>query len=84
MHTIVPWLLVLALLPRVENPWPETIGLNLPFVTGTAGAALAGVVRFRAAQDRRERAILLGGFVGFLVGAVLYLISLAAQVASSL
>jgi hypothetical protein len=84
MRAIAPWLLLLAVLPRVEDPWPEAISLNLPFVTATAGAVFAGVICFGASRDKRERAALLGGFLGFVAGLVLYVVSLVAQVASSL
>jgi hypothetical protein len=36
-------LLVLgSLLPHVENPWPDTIGIELPFAMAGAGGVLAG------------------------------------------
>jgi len=84
MRAIVPWLLVLAILPRVEDPWPDTIDLGFPFATAAAGCVLAGAMWFLAAEKERERAIKLGGFLGFAVGSVFYLVSLLAQVMSSL
>jgi len=81
---MVPWLLVLAVLPRVEDPWPDTIDLGLPFHMAAAGCVLAGVVCFLAAEEKRERAIKLGGFFGFSLGSVLYFVSLLVQVACSL
>jgi len=48
--------LVLALLlPRVENPWPETIGIGLPFAIAGAGGVLAGALYVgdsKAGHDR--------------------------------
>lgn len=80
MRAIVPWLLVLAVLPRVDDPWPDTIDLEFPFAMAAAGGVFAGVVCFLAGEEKRERAIKLGGLVGFSVGGVLYCISLLAQV----
>ena len=84
MRTIVPWLLVFALLPRVEDPWPDAIGLGFVVTTAGAGAMLAGCAFVAAPPQRRERAIALGMVFGFLVGCVVYVISLAAQVGSHL
>jgi len=84
VRAIVPWLLVLALLPRVEDPWPETIDLGFPFAMAAAGCVLAGAVFFLAAEKKRERAIKLGGFLGFSLGSVFYFASLLIQVMSSL
>lgn len=70
MRAMVPWLLALALLPRVEDPWPDTIDLGFPFATAAAGCVLAGAMWFLAAEKERERAIKLGGFLGFSVGSV--------------
>ena len=84
MRTIAPWLLALAFLPRVEDPWPDTIGVELPIVTAAAGSVLAGVAFPLAPREKRERAIKLGGLFGFYVGSALYLVSLLTQVVSSL
>ena len=84
MRAIAPWLLVLAVLPRVEDPWPDTIGLELPLVTATAGGVLAAVVSSLAKWDKQERAITLGGLVGFYLGSTFYVIALLVQVASGL
>lgn len=84
MRAIAPWLLVLAVLPRVEDPWPDTIGVELPIATAAAGSVLAGVAYSLSAQEKRERAIRLGGLSGFCVGSALYFVSLLAQVVSSL
>jgi hypothetical protein len=61
-----------ALLPRVENPWPETIGLGFPLSTAGAGGVLAGVLFNEADPRRRDRATRLGAFTGFWLGAVAY------------
>jgi hypothetical protein len=84
MRAIIPWLVVLAILPRVEDPWPETIGVELPFATAAAGSILAGVAYSLASQEKWERAIKLGGLFGFCIGSVLFFVSLPAQVVSGL
>jgi hypothetical protein len=81
---MVPWLLVLAVLPRVEDPWPDTIGLGLPVMTATAGTVLAGVVFTKAKPERRDDALRWGLFLGFLVGAAFCLVALATQVVSGI
>ena len=71
-------------LPQVEDPWPETIGLDFPFtVAGAASvASLSAAVlldRSEKSRDRWTRNGLAGGFIG---GAAVYLLALAAQVLS--
>lgn len=83
MRSVVPWLLVLLLLPRVEDPWPNTIGLEFLATTAGIGALLAGLA-FAAADARtRERAVLWGTAIGFGLGGAFYLVSLAAQLLSN-
>lgn len=84
MGPIIPWLLVLALLPRVEDPWPDTIGLDFLLTTSGAGGLLAGLVGAAAGSKRPERAILWGNLFGFLMGAAFYFMALLAQVISGL
>jgi hypothetical protein len=84
MRAIVPWLIFLAVLPRVEDPWPDTIDLGFLVLTATAGMVLAGVAFTRATQERRENALRWGLFLGFLVGAVFYFVALVTQVVSGL
>jgi hypothetical protein len=81
---MVPWLLVLAVLPRVEDPWPDTIDLELPFALGAAGGALMGAIYFPRCRERREHAMKAGFVVGFLLGSAFYVVSLAAQLISGL
>jgi lipopolysaccharide export LptBFGC system permease protein LptF len=81
---MAPWLLALAVLPRVEDPWPDTISFWLPVSTAGLGMTLAAVLFVRSPRERREDATRLGIFWGFVVGLLFYVIALAAQVISSL
>jgi hypothetical protein len=72
-------LLLASGLPQVEDPLPDRIGLSAPFIGAGAGSVVAGVIFAAAPQCRRERAIRLGGVLGFGLGAGLYLLSLTAQ-----
>jgi hypothetical protein len=84
MRSVVPWLLFLGVLPRIEDPWPDTIGLDLPFALATAAVVLAGVVFTVVAHEKRDRAVTLAAAWGFLLGVVFYVIALAAQLVSAL
>lgn len=72
---------VASILPRVENPWPDTIGLELPFAMAGAGGVLASVSYAEVAQVERDRAISRGGLRGFRLGAAFYVLSLLNQIA---
>jgi hypothetical protein len=70
------WLLNDSFLPRVEDPWPETVGLDLPFMLSGASAALAAIVYFEAPSAKRSRAVRKSSLIGFCIGALIYVISL--------
>lgn len=72
-----------TVLPRVESPWPESIGLDFPFAAGGAGGFLAGAL-VDVTDERRDRWIHRGGLWGFRGGALLYLFCSAVQVVSAL
>jgi hypothetical protein len=78
------WHLVVSFFPRVEDPWPDTIGLGFPFTLSAAGGALAALFGYEAPGVRRDRTIRLGGLVGFCLGALLYVIALIGSVVSKL
>lgn len=71
-----------SLLPRVEDPWPDTIGLEFPFALAGVVGVLAGFVRAEASNADRDRAIRQGGLHGFRAGALFYALSLFNQVLS--
>lgn len=76
-------LLVLAsLLPRVENPWPDTIGIELPFAMAGAGGVLAGFLYTGDSKAGRDGAVRRGGLWGFRLGMTFYVLSFIIQVAS--
>lgn len=70
-----------SILPRVENPWPDTIGLEPPFAMAGAEGVLASVSCAEAAQTERDHAISQGGLRGFRLGAAFYVLSLLNQIA---
>jgi len=84
MRAIAPCLLVLLVLPRVEDPWPDAIGLGFLTTAAGTGALLALLAFATSDPRRRERAVLLGTVVGFGLGGAFYLVSLAAQLLSDL
>jgi hypothetical protein len=69
-----------SIIPRVENPLPDTIGLELPFATAAAGGVLATVLFANAPQSRRDWQVRRLGLLGFYLGVVVYVITLAVQV----
>jgi len=75
-------LVVISLLPRVENPWPESIGLELPIVMAGVGGVVANVLYASASKAQRDGAVRYGGLGGFGVGTLFYLLSLLDQVVS--
>lgn len=68
--------------PRVEDPWPESIGLGFPFATAGVGGVLVDLVLAEASDTRRDRGIRLGGLWGFRIGSLFYLASFVVQLAS--
>ena len=75
-------LLIASFLPAVEDPWPDRVGLGLPFTLAGGGAIMAGVLFAGLPSARRDRLIRWGGALGFLAGVAFYLISLIVQVSS--
>jgi hypothetical protein len=75
-------LLLASVLPQVEAPLPDRIGLGFPFAAAGAGGVLAGLAQIGSSTAKRERAMSWGGFVGFGAGAVVYVLALIVQVAS--
>ena len=68
-------------LPRVQNPWPESIGLGFPFAMAGAAGVLVSMIQPDTSQAERDRAIRVGNLWGFRLGAGFYVISLVFQVA---
>jgi hypothetical protein len=80
VSSLSAWLLLASLVPQVEDPLPDRIGLGFPFAMATAGGVLAGIIYADAPGNRRNKAIKSGGRFGFLAGAVVYLLALVVQV----
>ncbi len=70
------YLLTGSFLPRVEDPWPDTIGLGFPFTLSAAFGVLAGFIYSEAPRARWDQAVRRGAFAGFCLGVVIYVISL--------
>ena len=75
-------LLLAAVFPEVEDPWPDKIGVGFLFEAAGAGGALMGFGQAHAPEAQRNRAIQWGALWGFRLGAILYFASLVLQVTS--
>lgn len=86
MLALAPYLLLLliSIVPRVEDPILEEIGLDAPFALAAMGAALFGLFPFDSPREKRERAMGRGALLGFTIGFALYVIALLVQIGSSL
>jgi hypothetical protein len=65
-------------LPEVEDPIPDKIGITFPFGFAGACAVLAGFLYLNS-PTKRERAVGVGGLIGFCLGWAFYLMSLLVQ-----
>jgi hypothetical protein len=72
--------LLASFFPEVEDPWPDTIGIEFPFACAGASGMLLGMYHAGSPPIRRERAINWGGRAGFCFGWALYLLSLLVQI----
>lgn len=70
-----------ALLPRVEDPIPDTIGIGVLFSAAGAGGVIAVVAGsiLGVSETRQNRWARRGVSVGFAVGAAIYAIALIGQ-----
>jgi hypothetical protein len=77
----MPGLTLNVFLPRVEDPIPNTIGLGAIFSAAGAGGILLFVLAsFVGLPDARRDAWGRRGMVGgFVVGTLLYMVALVAQ-----
>ena len=74
--------LTATFLPRVEDPWPDTIGLSIIFTWAGAFAvmALAAAQLTQQPSPRRDAWVRYGTVVGFVLGAGFYIVALGVQV----
>lgn len=86
MLVFAPYLLLLlsSIMPRVEDPLPDEIGLGVVLILAGAGGILGGVLFTASTQERREWAANRGGVIGFGIGLAIYLLALVVQLISSL
>jgi hypothetical protein len=75
------WMLPTALLPRAEDPIPDTIGVGILFSLAGAGGVLAVVAgsMLGISDSRQNRWARLGVSLGFMLGALLYVTALLSQ-----
>ena len=74
---------LMAALPRVEDPLPDSIGLGFPFSMAGVGGVLGNVLWVRQPLSERNRATSVGGLWGFWVGVVFYLALFVNQLLST-
>jgi hypothetical protein len=74
-------MLPIALLPRAEDPIPDTVGVGVLFSLAGAGGILAVVVgsMLGISDSRQNRWARLGVSFGFALGALLYGTALIGQ-----
>lgn len=77
-------LLLASVFPRVEDPWPDTIGIELPFALAGFGGAAVSLFSAETSEAARDRAVRGGGLLGFQLGAVFYVLALVNQLAFGL
>jgi len=75
-------LLLASVFPRVDDPWPRTIGLEFLVVMAGAGGAVASVLYAGASETRRNEAVRGGWLWGFRLGALFYALSVLNQIIS--
>jgi hypothetical protein len=75
------WMLATVLLPRAEDPIPDTIGVGVLFSLAAAGGVLAVVAgsMLGISDSQQNRWARLGVSFGFTLGALLYGIALIGQ-----
>jgi len=80
MHALLLEMAVAGIFPRVQDPWPHSIGLGFPFATAGAGGVVADLFMTDAEGALRDRAVRLSSLWAFKGGAFFYLVSFLAQV----
>lgn len=68
-----------ALLPSIDNPLPDSIGLGFPFTMAGAFGVFVGTVLPEGSAEWRDPAIRRAGRLGFLFGGGVYVLSLVNQ-----
>jgi hypothetical protein len=74
---------LIAALPRVENPLPESVGLDLPFSAAGIGGLIGNVYAAGRTPEEQAKIIALVGLWFFRLGVLGYLFLLANQLLSS-
>jgi len=69
-------------LPRVEDPWPASVGLDLPLTAAGIGGVLGNVAATGRSPAEQARATSAWGLTFFWCGVLAYLLLLLNQVLS--
>jgi F0F1-type ATP synthase membrane subunit c/vacuolar-type H+-ATPase subunit K len=75
-------LLLASVVPEIEDPLPDRIGLGFPLAAAGAGGVIASVIHSASSAARRDQAINKGILFGFGIGTASYFLALAVQVLS--
>lgn len=75
-------LILVVAVPEAEGPLPDRIGPTAPITGAGIGGVVASIIFIVASTPKRESAIKWGVLVGFVFGAVLYLLALFVQIGS--
>lgn len=84
MVSIGLWLVFASVFPRVEDPWPASIGVGFPFAVAGALGSLADLVYADSSPAQQDRASRKGGVYGFRLGLLIYIASLLVQLLSEI
>jgi hypothetical protein len=80
LHLVGTWLAVV--LPHVEDPWPRSVGISLPFTLAGGGGMLANVLFAGRAPEDQAQLTSVYGIRGFWAGTVGYFLLLLNQLLS--
>ena len=78
-----PLLDLITALPRVEDPWPASVGLDMPFSAAGFGGVLGSVIAADRSPDEQARAMSRWGRRFFWLGALSYLFLFVNQLLST-
>jgi hypothetical protein len=81
LHLIGTWLAVV--LPHVEDPWPRSVGLELPFTFAGGGGVIGNILAAGRPPEEQARLTSACGLRAFWAGTAAYFLLLLNQILSS-